>query len=60
VDIPDKVLEKRIHLAEVRAKRARHFCCGAFWASAEQQEQRDEVGEGVPPVLGLLLVLAIE
>jgi hypothetical protein len=34
VDIPDKVLEKRIHLAEVRAKRkSKAFLLRAFWAS---------------------------
>jgi hypothetical protein len=40
VDIPDKVLEKRIHLAEVRAKRkSKAFLLRAFWASRAGQSK---------------------
>jgi hypothetical protein len=63
VDIPDKVLEKRIHLAEVRAKRkSKAFLLRGFLGiksrskskSSETKWRRRTVG------LGLLLVLAIE
>jgi hypothetical protein len=44
VDIPDKVLEKRIHLAEVRERRgrARHFCCRGFLGIKSRSKSRSK------------------
>jgi hypothetical protein len=64
VDIPDKVLEKRIIWQKCeRRGRARHFCCRAFWASragARARAARRSGRRRTARVLGLLLVLAIE
>jgi hypothetical protein len=52
VDIPDKVLEKRIHLAEVRAKRkSKAFLLRGFLGikSRSKSKSSETKGEGVPP-----------
>jgi hypothetical protein len=55
VDIPDKVLEKRIHLAEVRAKRkSKAFLLRGFLGIKSRSRARaaETRGEGVPPGSG--------
>jgi hypothetical protein len=61
VDIPDKVLEKRIHLAEVRAKRkSKAFLRGFLGIKSKQKEQRDEVEKAYRPGSGSAAGTAIE